>query len=269
MDGDPPCDEHTRRSVKGSAHAEERDCVGESVPVHEGQYRPVQLLGRLEAGGNRQRREPARYADGARGSRRRHRDHPFVRHGGVSEPSGRHEPTKSRSPRAILIRTSSRDAAIERVFRLPRWRARLGEDPQAEKISERQAGQTFGEPIGLFVQKHGPTMRPLSLIARAYHRGHPRSLATEARTDLPGPCSGRRDARGARALERRVGPHHRGASTPSSSPRARTAAPTDEPRPNLGTLRRPGRDRSFLVQQDHGINRQRAPRWSPRSQQPQ
>src|SRR3989454_7355659 len=29
---------------KGSAHAEEHDRVGQSVPVHEGQYRPVQLL---------------------------------------------------------------------------------------------------------------------------------------------------------------------------------------------------------------------------------
>src|SRR5205823_2697628 len=42
---------HARRSRiarghhgQGSAHAEERDRVGESVPVHEGQYRPVQLL---------------------------------------------------------------------------------------------------------------------------------------------------------------------------------------------------------------------------------
>ena len=29
---------------QGSAHAEEHDRVGQSVPVHEGQYRPVQLL---------------------------------------------------------------------------------------------------------------------------------------------------------------------------------------------------------------------------------
>src|SRR5262245_8904455 len=53
----------------------------------------------------------------------------------------------------------ARDAARE-----IRARARLGEDPQAEKISERQADQTFGDLIGLFVQRHGPTMRPLSLI---------------------------------------------------------------------------------------------------------
>jgi len=44
---------HARRSSiaqghhgQGSAHAEERDRVGESVPVHEGQYRPVRLLSR-------------------------------------------------------------------------------------------------------------------------------------------------------------------------------------------------------------------------------
>jgi len=31
---------------QGSAHAEERDRVGESVPVYEGQYRSVRLLSR-------------------------------------------------------------------------------------------------------------------------------------------------------------------------------------------------------------------------------
>jgi hypothetical protein len=31
---------------QGSAHPEERDRVGESVPIHEGQHRPVQLLSR-------------------------------------------------------------------------------------------------------------------------------------------------------------------------------------------------------------------------------
>src|SRR3989442_7524458 len=35
---------------QGSAHAEERDRVGESVPVHEGQYRPVRLLSRERRG---------------------------------------------------------------------------------------------------------------------------------------------------------------------------------------------------------------------------
>ena len=37
-------------------------------------------------------------------------------------------------------------------------------DKSGRGHSERQAGQTFGDLIGLFVQKHGPTMRPLSLI---------------------------------------------------------------------------------------------------------
>jgi len=55
-------------------------------------------------------------------------------------------------------------AGAREAARQVRARARLGEDPQAEKVSERQAGQTFGDLIGLFVQKHGPTMRPLSLI---------------------------------------------------------------------------------------------------------
>ena len=55
-------------------------------------------------------------------------------------------------------------AGAREAARQIRARARLGEDPQAEKVSERQAGQTFGELIGLFVQKHGPAMRPLSLI---------------------------------------------------------------------------------------------------------
>src|SRR5438270_6876790 len=48
---------------QGSAHAEERDRVGESVPVHDGQYRPVQLLSRLEGGFK---------AEAPRKSRRRH-----------------------------------------------------------------------------------------------------------------------------------------------------------------------------------------------------
>lgn len=55
-------------------------------------------------------------------------------------------------------------AGAREAARQIRARARLGEDPQAEKASERQAGQTFGDLVGLFVQKHGPTMRPLSLI---------------------------------------------------------------------------------------------------------
>src|SRR5260370_7240189 len=36
-------------TAKGPLTLKERDRVGESVPVHQGQYRPVQLLSRLQA----------------------------------------------------------------------------------------------------------------------------------------------------------------------------------------------------------------------------
>ena len=35
---------------QGSAHTEERDRAGEAVPIHEGQYRPVQLLSHKRRG---------------------------------------------------------------------------------------------------------------------------------------------------------------------------------------------------------------------------
>src|SRR2546422_5087353 len=55
-------------------------------------------------------------------------------------------------------------AGAREAARQIRARARLGEDPQAARVSERQAGQTFGDLTSLYVEKHGPTMRPLSLI---------------------------------------------------------------------------------------------------------
>jgi integrase len=55
-------------------------------------------------------------------------------------------------------------AGAREAARQIRARARLGGDPQAEKLSHRQVGHTFADLIASFTEKHGPTMRPLSLI---------------------------------------------------------------------------------------------------------
>src|SRR2546427_10316383 len=47
-------------------------------------------------------------------------------------------------------------AGAREAARLIRARVRLGADPQAEKVSERPAAQTFGDLISLFLRKHGP-----------------------------------------------------------------------------------------------------------------